>query len=102
MNYNFLKKLKIFFIFYYIIKITNWSNIAFISRFIRLIWCHGDYAIGNVIHIKTVGQLEIIASMIYQINMKIYFKEKNSIKENLGIIFIIIAIFLIILFLIKS
>jgi len=55
------------------------------------------YAIGNVMYVKTVGQLEIIARMLYQINLKIYFK-KNTIKENLGIIFIIIAILLIILF----
>ena len=53
------------------------------------------YAIGNVMYVKTVGQLEIIVSMLVA---KFHLKEKNSIKENLGIIFIIIAILLIILF----
>ena len=37
-------------------------------------------------HIKTVGQLEIIASMLVA---KFYPKEKNTIKECLGIILII-------------
>jgi drug/metabolite transporter (DMT)-like permease len=66
-----------------------------LSSFIGSICWYGAYAIGNVIHVKTVGQLEIIASMLVS---KFHFKEKNSIKENLGIIFIIIAILLIILF----
>lgn len=44
-----------------------------LSSFIGSICWYGAYSIGNVIHVKTVGQLEIIASMIYQINMKIYF-----------------------------
>ncbi len=68
--------------------------IASISSFIGSICWYGAYAIGNVIHVKTVGQLEIIASMLVS---KFHLKEKNSIKENLGIIFIIIAILLIIL-----
>jgi drug/metabolite transporter (DMT)-like permease len=66
-----------------------------LSSFIGSICWYGAYAIGNVIHVKTVGQLEIIASMLVS---KFYLKEKNTIKENLGIIFIIIAILLIILF----
>lgn len=66
-----------------------------ISSFIGSICWYGAYAIGNVIHVKTVGQLEIIGSMLVA---KFYLKEKNTIKENLGIIFIIIAILLIILF----
>lgn len=65
-----------------------------LSSFIGSICWYGAYAIGNVMHVKTVGQLEIIASMLVS---KFYLKEKNSIKENLGIIFIIIAILLIIL-----
>ncbi len=68
--------------------------ITSISSFIGSICWYGAYAIGNVMHVKTVGQLEIIASMLVS---KFYLKEKNSIKENLGIIFIIIAILLIIL-----
>lgn len=68
--------------------------ITSISSFIGSICWYGAYAIGNVIHVKTVGQLEIIASMLVS---KFHLKEKNSIKENLGIIFIIIAILLIIL-----
>jgi len=66
-----------------------------LSSFVGSICWYGAYSIGNVIHVKTVGQLEIIASMLVA---KFHFKEKNSIKENLGIIFIIIAILLIILF----
>lgn len=68
--------------------------ITSISSFIGSICWYGAYAIGNVMYVKTVGQLEIIASMLVA---KFYLKEKNSIKENLGIIFIIIAILLIIL-----
>jgi len=66
-----------------------------LSSFVGSICWYGAYAIGNVIHVKTVGQLEIIASMIVS---KFYLKEKNSIKENLGIILIISAILLIVLF----
>jgi len=66
-----------------------------LSSFIGSICWYGAYAIGNVIHVKTVGQLEIIASMIVS---KFYLKEKNTIKENLGIILIISAILLIVLF----
>ncbi len=65
-----------------------------ISSFIGSICWYGAYTIGNVMHVKTVGQLEIIASMLVS---KFYLKEKNNIKENLGIIFILIAILLIIL-----
>lgn len=65
-----------------------------ISSFIGSICWYGAYAIGNVMHVKTVGQLEIIGSMLVS---KFYLKEKNNIKENLGIIFILIAILLIIL-----
>ena len=69
--------------------------ITSLSSFIGSICWYGAYSIGNVIHVKTVGQLEIIASMLVS---KFHFKEKNTIKENLGIIFIIISILLIILF----
>ena len=69
--------------------------ITSLSSFVGSICWYGAYTVGNVIHVKTVGQLEIIASMLVA---KFHFKEKNSIKENLGIIFIIIAILLIILF----
>ncbi len=69
--------------------------ITSLSSFIGSICWYGAYAIGNVIHVKTLGQLEIIGSMLVS---KLHFKEKNTIKENLGIIFIIIAILLIILF----
>lgn len=69
--------------------------ITSLSSFVGSICWYGAYSIGNVIHVKTLGQLEIIASMLVS---KLHFKEKNSIKENLGIIFIIIAILLIILF----
>ena len=68
--------------------------ITSLSSFIGSIFWYGAYAIGNVMYVKTVGQLEIIASMLVA---KFHLKEKNSIKENLGIIFIIIAILLIIL-----
>ena len=44
------------------------------------------YAIRNVMYVKTFGQLEIIASMLV---VKFYLKEKNTIKESLGIILII-------------
>ena len=60
--------------------------IASITSFIGSICWYGAYAIGNVIHVKTVGQLEIIASMLV---VKFYLKEKNTIKESLGIILII-------------
>jgi uncharacterized membrane protein len=86
MNYSFLKISKIFFMLYYIIKITKCRNIASISSFFKLICWYGAYAIGNVIHVKTVGQLEIIASMLVA---KFHLKEKNTIKESLGIILII-------------
>ena len=69
--------------------------ITSLSSFVGSICWYGAYSVGNVIHVKTVGQLEIIASMLVS---KFHFKEKNTIKENLGIIFIIIAILLIILF----
>ena len=66
-----------------------------LSSFIGSICWYGAYAIGNVIYVKTVGQLEIIVSILVS---KFYLKEKNSFKENLGIIFITSAILLIVLF----
>jgi drug/metabolite transporter (DMT)-like permease len=66
-----------------------------LSSFVGSICWYGAYAIGSVIHVKTVGQLEIIVSMLVS---KFYLKEKNTIKENLGIFFIISAILLIVLF----
>ena len=77
--------------------IDNYRRFLFtsISSFIGSICWYGAYAIGNVIYVKTVSQLEIIFSMLIS---KFYLKEKNSFKENIGIIFVLSAVLLIILY----